>query len=329
MAIKFEDYYQTLGVSRDASAEQIRRAYRKLARQHHPDVSKDKDAAQRFAKVNEAYEVLSDPEKRQRYDQLGENWQAGQEFRPPPGWENVRFDFKPGAGQAGGFSFKGGGQFSDFFETLFGDLMGSRHAGGPRGGGRQMFDDLFRQAGAGQDFAKDFGHKRHGAHHAPAAQQVTDLPITLEQAYRGGTQRIEVQGPTGRKNIEVKIPAGATDGMKIRLRGEGLVLRLRIEKDPRFELQGRNLITEARISPAQAALGGKVDVPTLNGTLAMTIPPGSSSGRKLRLKGKGLPAAGKHHPGDLIVRLMIDVPEKMTQQQRELYEKLREEENSG
>jgi len=328
MAIKFEDYYQTLGVSRNASAEEIRRAYRKLARQHHPDVSKDKDAAQKFAKANEAYEVLSDPDKRKRYDQLGENWQAGQEFRPPPGWENVRFDFKPGsAGQAGGFSFKGGGQFSDFFETLFGDMMGGRQsAGRATHGGGAMFDDLFRQAGGTQDFAGDFAHR--GQRGSPP-EQVTDLPITLDEAYRGATRRLEVQGAAGKKNIDVKIPAGATDGMKIRLRGEGIVLRLKIKKDPRFELHGRNLTTQARISPAQAVLGGKVDVPTLNGTLTMTIPPGSSSGKKLRLKGKGLPATGKHQPGDLFVKLIIEVPEKLTPQQRELYEKLREAESSG
>jgi len=297
--MKFQDYYQTLGVKRDASQDEIQRAYRKLARQYHPDLNQSEDASEKFKQVGEAYEVLKDPEKRERFDTLGENWKAGQDFRPPPGWEG-QFRGAGGPG-TGGFQFEAGGQFSDFFEAIF-SQMGGGPGGSPGGGGH------------GQGFG------------GPQARPLQEAPISisLHEAFHGTTRSLDLQGPQGRKTLEVKIPAGTTQGSKIRLAGEGLILKVSTAPDPRFVLEGRNLTTDVTLAPYQAALGDKVDVPTLDGTVTLNIPAGASSGQKLRLKGKGLPSA-KSPAGDLFVRLMITVPKTLSDKQRELYEQLRDE----
>lgn len=347
MSVKFQDYYQTLGVARSASADEVRRAYRKLARKHHPDVDKSADATQTFARINEAYEVLGDPEKRKRYDELGENWRAGQEFRPPPGFEEMfrrhggaprgepggggagaggshfgrhqgpgggssfHFEFRPGAG--------GGRGFSDFFDMLFGQT--GPGGGGAGGAGGFEADELFERM--------RHGHGPHGG--APpgpsAAESEHEVAISLAEAYHGTHRRLDVQGPSGRKSIDVKIPAGSTDGSRIRLRGQGLVLRIRVEPDDRFTPDGADLVTDLPIAPWEAVLGARVDLATLDGAVTITIPPGTSSGGRLRLRGKGLPArAGQAESrrGDLIVRLRIVVPDQPTDAERKAYESLRD-----
>lgn len=314
MSVKFEDYYKTLDVDRKASADEIKRAYRKLARKYHPDVNKEDDAQAKFAKINEAYEVLSDPEKRSKYDTLGENWKHGQEFRPPPGsgFEDLfrnatqgrqggSFHFRSAGGSSGG---GGGGGFSDFFSAMFGEHTGRAHD--PFGGGRGGF------GGGG------FGQQ-------PARQQLSehDLSISLYEAYHGTTRSLTVNGPTGQKTIDVKIPAGTTAGSKIRLKQEGLQLKINVTADPRFELAERDLVTNVKLMPWDAALGTKLDVETMDGTITMTIPPGTSSGQKLRLKGKGLPATKSKPAGDQFVKLSIAMPKELTDEQRELFEQLK------
>ncbi|MEX2671843.1 MAG: J domain-containing protein [Phycisphaeraceae bacterium] len=314
MAVKFEDYYDTLGVKRDATQDEIRRAYRKLARKHHPDVSKDTDASEKFAKLGEAYEVLGDPEKRKKYDELGQNWKNGQEFRPPPGWEDVEFNFRgPGGASGGAGGFRPGG-FSDFFEMFFG-----RGGAGAAGGGRSSFEEIFEQQAA--------GNHRRPAGHAAAPEQEVEVTVTLDDVFHGGKRQIELSDPNGRrKKLEVKIPAGATDGSRIRLKGEHLVLRIKLARHPRFDVQGHDLTTDLHITPAEAALGGKVDVKTFDGPVTVTIPAGAQSGQKLRLRGRGMPK-GKTKPGehgDLFVRLLIRVPHPLSDEERNLYEQLQE-----
>ncbi len=289
MPVAFEDYYKTLGVKRNASADEIKRAYRKQAQQYHPDRNKEADAQERFSKIGEAYEVLKDPDKRKKYDRLGANWKQGEQFRPPPGFE----DLFGGGGHGGG-----GGDFSDFFSSVFGRDGGPGNPGG----------SPFGQGGS------PFGRGPQ----APAQQEV-DLTISLHEAYHGGTRQLNLTGgPTGSRQIDVKVPAGVKPGSKIRLKGEGLLLKIAVAPDPRFTLEGKNLIADVPLSPAHAALGGKADVPTFEGTVSLTIPPGVSSGQKLRLKGQGL------GDGDLFARLTIAVPKTLSDEQRELYEKLRD-----
>jgi curved DNA-binding protein len=310
MAVKFQDYYEILGVGRDASEGEIKRAYRKLARKYHPDVNKDKEAEEKFKQVNEAHEVLKDPEKRKLYDQLGPDWQSGQEFKPPPGWEDVHFDFQTGPG-AEAFDFGGG--FSDFFETLFGGHMAS-------GGGARA-----RQASwvmRGQD-------------------QEAEIEVSLEDAYHGANRTITLQGheidPQGQvrptvQNIQVKIPPGVTDGTRIRLSGKGgegmgggppgdLYLRVKIEPHPRYRVEGHDLVVEVPVTPWEAALGATVEVPVMDGTVNLKIPAGSQSGQKLRLRGKGLPKKGSQK-GDLFARLKVAVPKNLNKREEELFSEM-------
>ena len=295
MSVKFKDYYETLGVARDAAADEIKRAYRKLAQQFHPDRNKEPDAEKKFAEVGEAYEVLSDPEKREKYDRLGANWKAGQDFRPPPGYEHAHF--RGGGGH--GFETV---DASDFFEALFG--------GAPRshGGRASHFEELFRQAGAST------------GHASTPREQQADLTISLTEAHHGTTRRLDLQGPDGHQTIDVKVPAGTKPGSKLRLREHGLLLKIHVAPDPRFKIAGNNLTTDVKLSPWEAALGAKVDVPTLDGTVTMTIPPGTSSGGRLRLSEKGL--GGK---GDLFVRVQIAMPKELTDTERNLFEQLQKE----
>lgn len=301
MAVGYHDYYEALGVPRDASADEIRGAYRKLARENHPDVNKDPGAADRFKEIAEAYEVLRDPEKRERYDRLGRNWRAGEDVSGAQG-------FGQGFGDGGGWrdvgvDFGEGGDFSDFFEDLFG---ARRRAGGARRGA----------GGFG-------GMAMRGADHEAV------LDLTLEEAAAGGSRHITLGDGRG---YDVTIPAGARDGQRIRLAGEGgpgvdggpsgdLFLRVRIAPHPRFRVEGRDLHVDLPVSPSEAALGARVPVPTLTGTARVRVPAGSSTGRRLRLRGEGMPTAGGRH-GDLYAHVQVMVPKKLDEHQRELYEQL-------
>jgi len=323
MAVKFQDYYEVLGVSRDASQDQIQKAFRKLARKYHPDVNPSPEAEEKFKQLNEAYEVLRDPEKRKRYDALGANWRAGQEFTPPPGWEDI-FEFRTGPGERTAtfeFGNLGGTGFSDFFEMLFG---GGGMGGFPGGASR--------------------GSRTGATWTMPGQDQEADIMVTLEEAHRGGSKKITLQadepGPDGRmrrttRSYDVKIPKGVTDGTRIRLSGQGgagvgggkrgdLYLRVRIAHHPVFDREGYNLKVDVPLAPWEAALGSKVEVPTLEGKARVTVPPGTQGGQRLRLRGRGL-AKRDGTRGDLFAQIEVTVPEKLSPRERELYEALAEE----
>lgn len=304
MAVKFQDYYETLGVGRSASQDEIQKAYRKLARKYHPDVSKEEGAEDKFKQISEAYEVLKDPDKRKKYDALGANWKAGQDFQPPPGWENVQFS-------TGGF---GGGatDFSDFFSQIF---------GGGFGGGMGGF----------QTGARGHALRRRGEDYE------VGIDVSLYEVHTGAGKRIEfdVREPDGRverKSLTVTIPMGVKSGSKIRLAGQGgpgvgggppgdLFLRVRIRPDSRFEPEGYNLRSTLKLTPWEAALGAEVNIPTMEGSVKMKVPAGIQSGQTLRLKGKGLNR--KHgEPGDLLVSVQIAVPKELTEKEKELFEQL-------
>jgi curved DNA-binding protein len=315
MAVKYRDYYEVLGVPRTASQDDIQKAYRKLARKVHPDVNKAKDAEERFKEIGEAYEVLKDPDKRSKYDQLGEHWKNGQEFRPPPGWES-QFGFGRGGG---GTEFRwstGGGDFSDFFETLFG------------GGG---FRDAFSRGRGGQEPRWT---------QAGSDQEAT-IHIRLEDAFHGSTKSITLQtqstSPGGQiavreKNYDVKIPAGIMAGQKIRLSGQGgegtgggprgdLYLKIEIDTHPIYRVEGRDLYMDLAITPWEASLGTELQVATLAGPVTMKIPSGTQTGQKLRLRGKGMPNP-KGAQGNLYAVINIKVPRKLTEKERELFEEM-------
>ncbi len=309
--MQYKDYYKILGVERGATQDEIKRAYRKLARKYHPDVSKEANAEERFKELGEAYEVLKDPEKRAAYDRLGSSWQSGQDFRPPPGWD-TGFEFS-----GGGFTGGGGGQFSDFFESLFG-------AGSP-------FGANFRHPG-GRQAHGGFRGIRGEDHHAK-------VRIRLEDAFAGGERLINLEMPevdphgrvaTRTRSLRVKIPAGITEGRQIRLARQGapgmaggepgdLYLEVEFEPHPLYRVEGRDVTLNLPVTPWEAALGAKVSVPTLGGKVGLTIPAGSRSGQKLRLRGRGLP--GKP-PGDQYVVLQIVTPPADTEAKRRLYEEM-------
>jgi curved DNA-binding protein len=310
--MKYKDYYETLGVARGATQDEIKQAYRKLARKYHPDVSKMPDAEARFKELNEANEVLKDPEKRAAYDQMGSNWKAGQEFKPPPNWD-AGFEFRRGQGRGGpsaGGGFGGEGfDASDFFESLFG-----RRGPAETGGARR------RSSIQGED------------HHAKVL-------IDLEDSYRGAERSISlraaVEGADGRvamqeRTLDVHIPKGIRPGQHLRLAGQGAPgaggagagdLYLEIEFKPHrlFRVEGGDVFVDLPLAPWEAALGATVDVPTPEGTVQLTIPKGSVAGRKLRLKGRGLP--GKT-PGDLYAVLAIVPPRADDDAARAAYENL-------
>lgn len=346
MSVEFEDYYKVLGVDRSASQQDIQKAFRKLAKKYHPDVSKEDDAEEKFKKVNEAYEVLKDPEARKKYDQLGKNWKNFQSadggFRPPPGWENMRVNLGGGGSFEdifGGGRGGGGGGFSDFFNIFFGGGgPGAQAGGGPQGG--FDFENMGGFAGAG-------ARQRPGGHTAgrrKGRSKEATVQVTLEDVARGAEREIAVpvheRTPEGHvvrttKRLKVKIPPGTTDGSKIRLQGQGdpspgggqpgdLLLVIEIAPHPDFEVDGHDLFTDLYVTPWEAALGAKVPVRTLDGEVTLTIPEGAQSGSKLRLRGKGLPKKkGKKH-GDLYARLLIRMPDQLTDRQRELFEELAE-----
>jgi len=310
--MKFKDYYEIMGVARAASPEDIKRAYRRLARKYHPDVSKERDAEARFKEINEAYEVLKDPEKRRAYDQLGANWKAGQDFRPPPGWEEHAFSFGDG-----GFTGTDASQFSDFFEALFSGL--GAHVG-PRAAR---------------------GHRR-GGFNFPGEDQHVRIAVTLEEAYNGGQRLLELQVPArdseGRvlrkpRSLKVNIPRGVTKGQQIRLVGQGahgfggapagdLYLEVDFLPHPLYRTEGKDVYLNLPIAPWEAALGATVTVPTLGGKVEVKVPPGSQSGQQMRLRGRGLPG---NPDGDQYVVLQVVIPKPETSAQRELYERMQRE----
>jgi len=284
--MEYKDYYKILGVGRDASAEDIKRAYRKLARQYHPDKNKARGAEDKFKEANEANEVLSDPKKRQAYDQLGANWKAGQRFTPPPGWE-TQFT----RGGARGFST--GGDFSDFFATLFGG------SGSPFGG---TFEDF-----EGGGFAPRGGQ-----------DQRASITIGLEDSFQGSQRTVTLSNG---RTLSVRIPKGITDGQTIRLAGQGLrggdlLLEVHFAPHPDFRVEGRDVHVALPVAPWEAALGARVPVKTLGGTVELSVPEGSQSGRRLRLKGRGLPGSPA---GDQIVTLEIVTPPAADAADRSFY----------
>ena len=314
MAVKYHDYYQTLGVSRNAAPEEIKKAFRNLARQYHPDISKEPEAEERFLQINEAYEVLSDPEKRKRYDTLGANWRGGQDFTAPPGWENVRVE----VGGPGGFSYQPGGQFSDFFDTLFGGGSPFDRSGGARGAGP-----------AADPFTRGRTAHARTAQTPRKKARARPIRITLEQAFGGTTKSIAVKDATGAKEIEVRIPPSIGDGDRIRLRGQGpgatdLILKVHIDDHPVFALDGCDLTCDVCVSPWEAALGTKIDIETFDKPITVTIPAGTQSGQKLRFRGKGMPGRGDRSPGDLFALVKIVLPKHLSPDEKSLFEALRD-----
>jgi curved DNA-binding protein len=302
MSVSYRDYYKVLGVERTAAHAEIQRAYRKLARKYHPDINKAPEAEEKFKEINEAYEVLGDEAKRKKYDAVGADWERGDAFRPPPQGEGgVRFTY---AGD--------GEDFSDFFRSIFGNAEGFRTAGrrGPR--------------------------ERRGRDVEAA------IEVTLEEAVSGSRKTIELEtleaSPDGeirptRKKLEVGIPAGVTEGSMIRLPGQGgegagggekgdLYLRVRLRPDPRFSVEGRDLLETIDLAPWEAVLGTRIEVPVIGGSVRMKIPTGTESGQVFRLRGKGIPRQGGEPAGDLLVTARIVVPEHPTDRERQLFEEL-------
>ena len=337
MPVKYKDYYETLGVSRTASDAEIKKAFRKLAREFHPDVAKNKkQAEEKFKEINEAYEVLGDPPKRKKYDELGPNWASGAEFRPPPGWGSSRggaYRTQTPNGEEFQFHFGGTG-FSDFFEQMFGG------AGRGQSGG-------FGKFGGAEDFSAERGQDLEG-----------DILVTLEEVMNASVRSVSVRhgsaceacggtgvrgraacpacGGTGQvgktETYQVKIPAGVAEGQRLRIAGRGqggvgggsagdLFLRVRLAKHPDFEVDGHNLIHEVELAPWEAILGTKIPVPTLREQVSIKIPPGTQGGQKLRVRGRGLPIRGGG-TGDLIVITQIQVPTRVNDSERQAWEHL-------
>ncbi len=338
MPVQYKDYYKSLGVSRTASDADIKKAFRKLAREYHPDVAKNKkQAEEKFKEINEAYEVLGDSAKRKKYDELGSNWNSGADFRPPPGWESSPRGGGGGRTHTQEFHFGGTG-FSDFFEQLFG-AGGARPGGGFSRGGGSFSEDASFGAERGEDIEGD-------------------IMVTLEEATTGSVRAVSVRhavpceacGGTGQKGrsvcnvcggtgqvaknetYQVKIPAGVAEGQRLRIAGRGeagvgggasgdLYLVVRLARHPDFEIEGHNLIYEAEVAPWEAVLGTNISVPTLNGSVNIKIPPGTQNGQKLRLRERGLPQRGGAK-GDLFVVTRIEVPARVTDAERKLWEQL-------
>jgi curved DNA-binding protein len=313
--MEYKDYYKILGVERGATQDEIKRAYRKQARSFHPDVNKEAGAEAKFKDAGEAYEVLKDPEKRAAYDQLGANWKQGQEFRAPPNWD-------------AGFEFSGGGyteadpsQFSDFFENLFGGMRAGRGRGG--------------MGGMGGGFTQREFHAHGEDSHAKVL-------INLRDAYTGAKRAITLRVPevdgeghvaVKERTLNVTIPKGVREGQNIRLAGQGgpgigkgqagdLYLEVAFEPDPLFRVDGKDVYIDVPIAPWEAALGASVKIPTPDGAVMLKVPPGSTRGRTMRLKGRGIPSAT---PGDLHAVLKIVTPPADTDQAKELYQQMERE----
>ena len=319
--MEYKDYYATLGVAKSVSADDLQKAYRKLARQFHPDVNQTQEAETRFKEINEAYEVLKDPEKRKRYDQFGSAWkQAQRTGAPPPGFEDIFTVFTGSAGPSpGGFNFGGEG-FSSFFEMLFGTDPRSA-----RGGGRRAWNDWRPTQGPprGGNWSTQAG-----------ADHEATISLSLEDAARGGQHELTISHPTtGRpRKLRITLPKGVRPGKRIRLSGQGgdgagggprgdLYLTVELLPHPVFRLEEEKLYTRLQVTPWEAVLGGTATVPTLNGPVKLRIPAGSSSGRKIRLPEKGFPRADGP-AGDLYAEIQVVVPEEPTEDERKLFEDL-------
>ncbi|MCW2900086.1 MAG: heat shock protein DnaJ protein [Streptosporangiaceae bacterium] len=312
-----DDFYGTLGVSRNASQEEIQQAYRKLARQYHPDVNKDPSAEDRFKDVSEAYSVLSDPETRRRYDAFGPEFRQVPEDVDPETWARAR----AGAGRGGGRTRAGagagfggwGGPEGSRFSTGFGDEIDLEDLLGGLFGGRG-------------------GRAGRGWGPVPGADQELELELSVEEAYRGGKRTIAFEGRGGPRTIEVTIPPGVTDGQRIRVAGQGgegsegaspgdLYLIVRIAPHPRYRVEGRDVYVDLPLAPWEAALGATVPLDTPGGETKVKVPPGTSSGRRLRLRGRGLPNP-RGQPGDLFAEVKIMVPPRLSPEERRLFEEL-------
>ena len=279
--MQYKDYYEVLGVARGAEAEAVKRAYRKLARKYHPDVSKEKNAESKFKEVQEAYEVLRDPDKRAAYDQLGRDYRTGQQFRPPPDWSQ-RF------GQSGSQRFSDLNGFSDFFSSLFG---GAAAAGAP-----------------------------------PPEADAGHLDVTVEEAYAGTKRRVALNEGGRTRSVDVQIPPGVSEGQSLRIAGTAgsasLIFRIRLRPHPLYVPQGKDVQIELPLAPWEAALGAKVAVPTLGGTVELTVPAGAQSGQKLRLRGRGFPGTPN---GDQIVSIKLVTPAAQTALAKQAYERMKSE----
>lgn len=352
MATTFQDYYATLGVSRAATPEEIKKAHLKLARKHHPDLNPgDKEAERRFKEVQEAFEVLSDPEKRKLYDELGPNWKAGAEFRPPPGWEGAARRRSKAAAGGGGDEYFRRARYGDFEQGGFESEFGDEGAG---------FSDFFESLFGGGGRQRGFRERTRGFS-APGRDIEAEATISLEEAHRGSVLSlvldVEESCPdcagTGvkdnhacptcdghgtrpnRKTLQVTIPPGVRDGSLLRLAGQGeaghgggasgdLLVRVRLSPHPKFKLQDdADLLVELPVAPWEAVLGAKVPVDTLDGQLDLTIPAGSQAGRKLRLRGQGLRRRDNSR-GDLYARLKVVVPTTPSSEEKDLYRRLAE-----
>lgn len=306
--MEYKDYYKVLGIEKTASQDDIKHAYRRLARKYHPDVSKEANAEEKFKNLQEAYEVLKDPEKRTAYDQLGSNWKQGQEFRPPPGWDaNTRFYT---SGDSGAFSESDLGGFSDFFSNLFGRAQ---------------------RRPEGEDFG---GFKQRGN------DQRATISITLEEAFQGTTRNLQLQIPeidaSGQihqsvRTIKVTIPPGAAQGQQLRLAKQGgpgmggaepgdIYLEIDIQPHVLFSLKGKDVFLTLPVTPWEAALGADIKIPTLGGQVGLKLAPNSQTGQKLRLKGRGMPS--KPDAGDQYAILQIHTPPAQTDEQKQMYEKM-------
>lgn len=314
MGIEYQDYYQTLGVSREATEQELHRAYRKLARKYHPDVNKEAGAEEKFKKLNEAHQVLKDPELRKRYDVLGKNWGQGQDFQPPPEWQDIRFSSGGRPGEEQVFQFQGQGEFSDFFEALFGGIGG------------EQFQSRFQNVPIrGEHFEARIEVPLKDLY--TSASRSFSLE-TVEPAKNGGLAKSV-------KSYDVKIPPGIKEGSAIRLSGQGgpgrsggkagdLFLRVRVLPDPNFKISEFDLHAIVPIAPWEAMLGGQVDLRLPDGkSVRLTIPVRSQNEQKLRVKGKGLPESATER-GDVIIELQVMLPKEVSPREQELWEELKQ-----
>jgi DnaJ-class molecular chaperone len=309
MPVEYKDYYKILGVPKNAKTEDVKKAYRRLARQHHPDLNKGADAERRFKEINEAHAVLSDPEKRQRYDTLGPNWERFAHGSGAPGGEGgFQWVFTGQPGEAAG-------DFSDFFRMVFGDAAGVR-AG--------TVDDLLRRSR---------GNGRPRTRSAAGEDLESEADVTVLEAYRGTERSVQIQKEDGgTKRLDVKIPAGVKDGQRIRLAGQGapgygggpagdLFLRVRVQPHPFFRREGDDIYVDLPVALHEALLGGEATMPTLKGRVSLRIPPETQNGRVIRLAGQGMPRAGGGH-GDMYVTVKVVLPQKLSDAEREAVQKL-------
>lgn len=313
--VKYKDYYKVLGVPRTATDKEIKAAYRKLARQHHPDANKgNKASEEKFKELNEAYEALKDPEKRKRYDMLGSGWKEGADFKPPPDF-NFAFDFG---------DFGKGAAFSDFFEVLFGQTFGQQ------GGGFKGTATGFRP-GAAQGAPKPQQQQAQSPRKSSLDLEAS-IELAIEELAKGATRTLQIsmQGAPS-KTIDVKIPPGVRAGSNVRVAGKGstrgsetgnLILKVKVKPHNYFTVDGDNLVCELPISPAKAVLGGDCTVTTVDGPVTIKVPPGTQNGRVLRLRGKGLPNLKDQNRGDQLVKTRIVVPVEPTDEVKKLYEQL-------